>query len=263
MRPRVWVRFVKVSLLSRLAYRGDLLLSILSSSLFLLVYLSIWRALYQNPGAEQERVPYPAMALYVAGGSVLRSWLSSDPGYFLRKIRTGDIAGDMLKPHALPMALLAQNVGAGLWRVCTGGLPVLAIGVILMGVPLPRPSDALWFLASALLAGALYFAYTLIISLTAFWTLEMQGFHDLQWAIMAFASGTVVPLWFMPGTLATVLKALPFQQMGFVPLTFWSGQAGQAGPRLLLGQFLWLLPMAALAALVWRAAQRRVVIQGG
>ncbi|MCJ7752536.1 MAG: ABC transporter permease, partial [Armatimonadetes bacterium] len=101
------------------------------------------------------------------------------------------------------------------------------------------------------------------ISLTAFWTLEMQGFHDLQWAIMAFASGTAVPLWFMPPVLAKVLRALPFQQMGFVPLTFWSGQAGDAALRLLLGQVLWLIPMAGLAALVWRAAQRQVVIQGG
>ncbi|MDH4178907.1 MAG: hypothetical protein OEV33_00230, partial [Armatimonadota bacterium] len=90
---RVWLRFVKISVLARLAYRGDLLLSVLYSSLFLLVYLSIWRALYNNPGAEKELVPYSAMALYVAGGAVLRSWLSSDPEFFIRKIRSGDIAG--------------------------------------------------------------------------------------------------------------------------------------------------------------------------
>jgi ABC-2 type transport system permease protein len=130
-------------------------------------------------------------------------------------------------------------------------------------VPLPRAPDVLWFLASVFIAGALYFCYTTTISLTAFWTLEMQGFHDLQWALMAFASGTVVPLWFMPPVLAKVLRALPFQQMGFVPLTFWSGQAGEGAARLLLGQVLWLVPMAALMGLVWRAAQRRVLIQGG
>jgi len=260
---RVWLRFVKISVLARLAYRGDLLLSVVSSSLFLLVYLSIWRALYNNPGAEKELIPYSAMALYVAGGTVLRSWLSSDPEFFIRKIRSGDIAGDLMKPYPLPLAVLAQNVGTGLWRLATGGVPVLIVGVVLMGVPLPRATDALWFLASMLLAGALYFCYTLAISLTAFWTLEMQGFHDLQWAIMAFASGTAVPLWFMPPVLAKVLRALPFQQMGFVPLTFWSGQAGDAALRLLLGQVLWLIPMAGLAALVWRAAQRQVVIQGG
>jgi ABC-2 type transport system permease protein len=260
---RVWLRFVKISLLARLVYRADLLLSVLSSSLFLLVYLSVWKALYRNPGADEEFVPYSAMALYVAGGTVLRSWLSSDPEFFIRKIRSGDIANDLMKPYPLPLALLAQNVGTGLWRVMTGGIPVLLVALLLMDVPLPKGSDVLWFLASALLAGALYFCYTLMISLTAFWTLEMQGFHDLQWAVMAFASGTVVPLWFMPSVLASVLRALPFQQMGFVPLTFWSGQAGDAALKLLLGQFFWLLPMALLAALVWRAAQRRVVIQGG
>lgn len=260
---RVWVRFVKAALLARMAYRGDLVLSILSSSLFLLVYLSVWRALYENPHAEKAVVPYSAMALYVAGGTALRSWLSSDPEFFLRKIRSGDIVGDLMKPYPLPMVLLAQNVGTGLWRLATGGIPVLVAGVLLMGVPLPRASDGLWFLASALVAGALFFCYAMVISLTAFWTIEMQGFHDLQWAIMAFASGTVVPLWFMPSVLAKILRALPFQQMGFVPLTFWSGQAGEAAPRLLLGQVLWLVPMAGLAVLTWRAAQRRVVIQGG
>jgi len=260
---RVWLRFVKVALLARLAYRGDLVLSVLSGSLFLLVYLSVWRALYQNPAADRETVPYSAMALYVAGGTVLRSWLSSDPAFFIRKIRSGDIAGDLMKPYPLPLALLAQNVGNGVWRAATGGVPVLVFGVALVGVPLPRGTDVLWFLASAVIAGALYFCYTTMISLTAFWTLEMQGFHDLQWAIMAFASGTVVPLWFMPPVLAKVLRALPFQQMGFVPLTFWSGQAGQGAARLLLGQIVWFVPMAVLMALVWRAAQRRVLIQGG
>ncbi len=260
---RVWLRFLRIALLARMAYRADLILSVVSSALFMLVSLSVWRALYQNPGAEREAVPYSAMALYVAGAALLSNWLRSDPEYFLHKIRSGDIANDLLKPYSLPLALLAQNVGTGLWRLVTGGLPVLVVGVALMDVPLPRAGDAAWFAASALLAGALYFCYTTMISLTAFWTLEMQGFNDFQWAIMAFASGAAVPLWFMPPVLAKVLRALPFQQMGFVPLTFWSGQAGDAGPMLLLGQAAWLLPMAGLAYLVWRAAKRRVVIQGG
>ena len=263
MRPTVWLRFVKIAMLARLAYRADIVLSIFRSSLFLLVSLSVWRALYQNPGAAQERVTYASMATYVAGATLLQSFLASDPGYFLRKIRTGDIAGDLLKPYSLPFALLAHNVGSGLWRAATGGLPVVLVGAFLMGVPLPRPADAAWFLASAALAGMLYFCFVLMISLTAFWTLEMQGFHDLQWAVLAFASGSVVPLWFMPDVLAKVLRALPFQQMGFVPLTLWTGQAGDSGPLLLLGQVLWLIPMAGAASLVWRAAQRRVVIQGG
>jgi len=260
---RVWLRFVRIALLARLAYRGDLVLSVVSSALFMLVSLSVWRALYQNPGAERAGLPYESMALYVAGASVLNSWLRSDPSYFLRKIRSGDIACDLMKPYSLPLALLAQNVGYGLWGLATGGLPVLVAAVVVLGVPLPESRVIPWFLASALLAGALYFCYTLMISMTAFWTLEMQGFHDLQWAIMTFASGFVVPLWFMPRALAAVLRALPFQQMAFVPLTFWTGQAGQSAPDLLLGQLWWLMLMAGLAALMWRAAQRRVVIQGG
>ena len=224
----------------------------------------MWRALYQNPGAAQERVTYASMATYVAGATLLQSFLASDPGYFLRKIRTGDIAGDLLKPYSLPFALLAHNVGSGLWRAATGGLPVVLVGAFLMGVPLPRPADAAWFLASAALAGMLYFCFVLMISLTAFWTPNASGILRFFFLSAVFFSGFMMPLRFFPDWLVTLINLSPFPATINTIVDIYLGLlSGQELIYALGIQALWTIILILPGQLVLRAGVRRLVILGG
>jgi ABC-type uncharacterized transport system permease subunit len=81
--------------------------------------------------------------------------------------------------------------------------------------------------------------------------------------VRTFLSGSVLPLWFMPGWLQTIAGVLPFQAAAFTPVAIYFGRPpGGLGPALAV-QALWVAVLAALCALVWSRARHRVVVQGG
>ena len=73
-----------------------------------------------------------------------------------------------------------------------------------------------------------------------------------------------MPLSFFPGSLGTIVGALPFASVYWTPLRIYIGQVAPAEiPGLLAVQMGWLVLFAGVSAVVWRLAERRVVVQGG
>ncbi len=85
----------------------------------------------------------------------------------------------------------------------------------------------------------------------------------MRW-VSDLLSGQIIPLTFFPGVLGRVVFALPFAAIYSTPLLIYVGaiRPPEYG-RYLLVQILWLGLFSVLSTLVWRAASRRVVIQGG
>jgi ABC-2 type transport system permease protein len=77
-------------------------------------------------------------------------------------------------------------------------------------------------------------------------------------------SGQIVPLIFFPGVWQQIMLGLPFAAIYSTPLLIYVGTITpqQYGAVFAL-QLFWLAVFAGLAAGVWRAAQTRVVVQGG
>jgi ABC-2 type transport system permease protein len=104
----------------------------------------------------------------------------------------------------------------------------------------------------------------LLVSMIAFWTLEIGGPMILYRFASAFLSGALIPLWFMPGWLQPIISGLPFQAQIYAPLSIWFGTRRGAD---LLGtlavQLGWVLALVLLLHLVWRRAIHKVVVLGG
>jgi len=104
----------------------------------------------------------------------------------------------------------------------------------------------------------------LAVSMIAFWTLDSQGPMLLYQFASTFLSGTLIPLWFMPEWLRSILSWLPFQAQMYAPLTIWFGTTHGSAILGVLGlQLLWIVLLWLLAKAIWRRAVRRVVILGG
>jgi ABC-2 type transport system permease protein len=82
--------------------------------------------------------------------------------------------------------------------------------------------------------------------------------------LLGFFSGFLLPLAFFPPPLAVLARLLPFQAITGLPAQVFLGQiSGAALGWTLLLQLFWALVLSGLAALMLRAAMRKVVIQGG
>ena len=98
----------------------------------------------------------------------------------------------------------------------------------------------------------------------AFYTSYVWGLSMLRGGLIAFFSGALLPLAFMPDGLRAVALTLPHTQVVALPAALLSGQTPMSEvPRVLLTQLLALAVLYPLSRWVFARAVRRVTVQGG
>ncbi|GAB1817956.1 ABC transporter permease [Herbidospora sp. RD11066] len=174
------------------------------------------------------------------------------------RIRSGDIAFDLVRPAPLLLWSLSEDLGRAAYLAFARSLPPTLIGALLFTVTGPASP---WFLASFVLGIVVSFGWRYLVTLTSCWTTDDRGMHTLSALLTMFFSGMVLPLGLFPGWLRTVAEASPFAAMVQVPADLW---LGTRPPLEALGfQLFWAVVLLALGALLTAAARRKVVVQGG
>jgi ABC-2 type transport system permease protein len=85
-----------------------------------------------------------------------------------------------------------------------------------------------------------------------------------KYIVLELLTGALVPLSFFPDSLRRVTELLPFQAIGYVPVTIYMGQ--RTGAELweaLALQAFWGVALYGVGALLWATGVRRTSVQGG
>jgi len=262
----VYLGFARAALRREAAYRVSILIAMVGFATKIYVLQFVWTSLYRSSGnGTPGGIALPQMLSYMVVGQLLSLLFRSNATNHIRiKVRDGQIAIDLMRPVSLPFSLLADDLGATALNLILMGP---AVGLALMLGILQSPFStfhALAFTASLILAYLAQVHLHLLISMTAFWTLETYGLNLAMQFATLLLSGVIVPLWFLPEGFLRVTQLLPFAAIYSTPLSIYIGRL--QGPELLeaLGlQVAWVGGLAALVALVWSLAARRLVVQGG
>ncbi|MGH4010945.1 MAG: ABC transporter permease [Pseudonocardiaceae bacterium] len=191
--------------------------------------------------------------------AVVAIWGNSDFG---ERVRSGDIAIDLLRPVDLQVGLLAEDLGRAGYALLTRFTVPLLIGLALFDLTLPG-SVIRWavFGLSVLLAILVSFAIRFLLNLAAFWLLDWRGLVALHGAVSSVLAGLVVPIAFFPGWARVAIWSTPFPAILQAPIDIAIG----TGTTLLLlaHQLAWAVALLAVGRLVLARAVRKLVIQGG
>ncbi|MFF4190441.1 ABC transporter permease [Nonomuraea sp. NPDC001831] len=178
------------------------------------------------------------------------------------RIRSGDIALDLVRPASLPLWSLAEDLGRAAYLLLVRSLPPLLLGAALFGITTPA-SPAGWAAAlTGCLVGVLIsFGWRYLVALSVCWLADDRGVAVVSLVLTTFCSGMLLPLHLFPGPLGEVVRALPWASMVQAPADLYLGKA-PVGQTLALQAF-WAATLFALGLLATRAARHKVVIQGG
>ena len=178
-------------------------------------------------------------------------------------VRSGDVAGDLLRPvHWVPMQL-ARTLG----NACARFLILLAAGsvalVALFGAPRLDVRGVVAVSVLLPLAIALDCCARVLVGLLAFWFEESSPFFWI-WQKLAFVmGGLMIPLDLYPPWLQSAAACLPFSAMIYGParalVAFDAHEAASALARLLA----WLAVAVLLLTLTFSRASRRLALNGG
>ncbi|WP_243707951.1 ABC-2 family transporter protein [Micromonospora sp. KC606] len=182
------------------------------------------------------------------------------------RIRTGDIAGDLLRPVHPVTSYLATDLGRAGYAVLARMLPPLLVGPLFFDVHLPArwPTVPL-FVASVVLAVVLCFACRFLVNATAYWLQDVRGPMILWMLGSGVLAGLYFPLRFLPEGLQQVLWiGTPFPGLMQTPLDVLVERESTAvALELVTLQAGWVVLLLAACRLVQRRAERRLVVQGG
>jgi ABC-2 type transport system permease protein len=248
-----------------LAYRADYALSLLGLLLQIYLLRVVWTAVYEHRGAGGGGITLATMIAYSTLAS-LQNWLL-DPWEFSlipERVREGRVAADLSRPGGFLGQVVAGQVGRTV-ATLPFALAALPFAVLAGGARPPAGLPALaGYLAAALLGYLVTTLISVVVGLVTFWTMEVTGMFMVYRMASQFLSGTLVPLWLMPGWLHGIAGALPFQATTYTPVAIYLGQlSGWAAVRGLAVQCLWIVVLWLAGRWVWSRALHRVVVQGG
>lgn len=122
----------------------------------------------------------------------------------------------------------------------------------------------LLFLLTLFLALGVTVTFCMIVYMLCFFMISPQGFRMVLTGAVDFLSGNIIPLPFFPKKYLFLVEMSPFAYMQNVPFRIYSGDlAGEEIYQCILKQIFWLMTLMCIGIIIWKRAEKRVVIQGG
>ncbi len=178
-----------------------------------------------------------------------------------KEIRMGTFSNYLLKPYTFWVAAFMEALAGKItYLIVTFSLTALVLGFLYVKGYLLFASGLLFSaLFIAILAFLLHFILDLCIAFWAFWTDNVWAFKHTKIILFGIVGGASFPLDFLPEGLGAVARLLPFQYFYYVPVTYVLGKSGGTEKLISDGShiILWMITLALLCFLAWRAGLRR------
>jgi ABC-2 type transport system permease protein len=270
---RKYLNIFRVSLIERMAYRGDFLLGTFLRFFPLITTILLWHAVYK--GAEKEG------GGRLAGGFTLHQMIaylllihisrmfSSMPGLsagIAYDVREGHIKKYLLQPLDLIGYLLAYRAAHKAAYIATSALLYACLFWRCSDYfdGLPDPLTFLGYVASLLLAFVIGFFFETAMGMVGFWFLEVSSLLWVVNTLNFFVSGQMFPLELLGHPWDVILRSLPFQYLAYFPAVVFLGRVtGVDLVRGLLIESAWAVAMIVLSRWLYARGLRRYSAYGG
>jgi ABC-2 type transport system permease protein len=266
---RKYLTVFRISLIERMTYRSDFLLTSALRLLPMVTTILLWDAVYAG-STRQELGGFrlKEMIAYLLLVHISRMF-SSMPGLaggIALDIREGTLKKYLLQPLDMLGYLIVYRVAHKIAYIVTSFVPY-AILFALCGNYFEHFPDATTFAAyilSLLLAFAVGFYFEACIGMVGFWLLEVTSLLYIVNTLNYFISGHMFPIDLLDEPAPTILKLLPFQYMAYFPATVFLGKVqGAALWQGLITEAAWALALLVLSRTLFRIGLRRYSAYGG
>jgi ABC-2 type transport system permease protein len=259
-----YITYFRKSFKKHAAYRSTVWIQIIASLIQVGIQVAVWSALLGSGSVDG--ITRDDMVTYAILNSAMYAFiLTSLYNDVDARLRSGDIAVDILRPVQYPLLVLADGLGRAAYRALFMVVPIVIISALMFGFSAPASvSGGVGFVVAVLLAIVISYSIGYLIALLSFWFLTTFHFGWAIGGLTTLFSGAFLPLWFFPEPWAAVAKTLPFQFLGFVPAATWMGQLTdtELATTFLVG-ILWSVALLTCTRFLWNRATRQLVVQGG
>ena len=255
----------KVQILKSLAYKFDVYGNIIMQTIIMIATAFFWKALFKN-AESMGGVSVDTMLTYTVISSMISVVLITNVEWRITEsVQTGAIAIDLMRPVNIFGVFFAENLGSVTALFFQNLLPIFIIGSLFIKLPAPRSAfEFMLFLISLVLAFFINWYLSVIFGMFSFKVIEMSALIQVKKHLVRLLSGSMIPLWFFPNWLRSVLEILPFPYIYQLPLSIYVGHyTSESLVRGLIIQILWVMVLFLIETRLEKQAIKHVMVQGG
>ncbi len=256
---------IRTRIIRSLAYKFDVYGNILMQTIIMTANAFFWRALYRNSQVSTEATADDMLTYTVISAAISIILSTNVERRITQSVQKGSIAIDMLRPVNIFAVFFAEDIGALIALVFQNLIPVLAIGCVVARPPIPASSSSFaLFLISLCMAFFINWLLAAVFGMWSFKVINMDSLIQVKKHLIRLLSGSIIPIWFFPQELRSVLELLPFAYLYQLPLDFFIGHYdAQSAVRGLAVQAFWLILLWLVFLLLQKKVTRRLLVQGG
>ena len=262
---RIYIQVFKTQIVRSLTYKFEVYSNIIMQTIIMIAGAFFWKALFANSDNVQG-VDVNTMLVYTVVSAMISVILSTNvERRITRSVEKGTIAIDMMRPVNVFAVFLAEDVASMTALIFQNLIPILLIGSIFIRIP--KPSSLLsfgLFLVSLFMAFWINWLISAMFGMIAFWAISMDALIQVKKHLIRLLSGSIIPLWFFPEWLGSILECLPFAYLYQLPLNIYIGKYdAETLTKGLIIQLVWLVMLFLAFLIMQKRVTHKVMIQGG
>lgn len=197
---------------------------------------------------------------------LFNTWASDNDLFAM--ITNGDISYELCRPLSIYSMWFSRMTGARISETVMRCIPV-SVCAFLMPKPyrMTLPVNGvtfLFFLLTLFLALGITVTFCMLVYMLCLFTVSPHGWRMVLTGAVEFLSGNLLPLPFFPKKYLFLLELSPFAYMQNVPYRIYSGDlAGAEMYPYIVKQVFWLAALLSAGIILWKLAEKRIVVQGG
>ena len=257
----------RIGFLGPLAFRLFPFMMVISYPIIMTGNYFFYRAIYTSHGNSPIAGLSGDQAItYMLVGWTVRSFYKNPISRMIgERVKSGEIATDLIKPIDFFGLYFCQGFGRGLHRMVFISGPLALLVLISHKVPIPA-SPVTWvvFLLSALGGFLINYCMAYLSGIMAFFFEYNDGLDWIVDLLTKLLGGLMLPLSFFPDKIAAVLKFLPFAGLYYQPAYIFLGKIAGIDAWHAVGfEFLWVLGLLAVGQFFLGMGRHKLLLQGG
>jgi len=257
---KVFLKWVVKSFQRGLAYRLEYFVSIFNALLYMFIFTSIWKAIF-NQGEVIKGLDQNLMINYAVFATLIKSTVVKSRDFIGERVRTGEISVDLTKPISLPMITLADAMGSWLFQLFSRAIPLLVFATYAFDIRYPVGLD-IYFIASYILSFFIFHSLLFVFGTASFYITENFPLWILNSAAISLLSGSILPLEILPVYVQDIAIYTPYPYLFYLP-TMKLLQGDFPMMHALSRQLMAMSATYLLGFALFHYGKRRLHIQGG
>lgn len=259
------LQFISKAFQRSIAYKLEYYTGLANAFLYIFIFTSVWRTVaLESPNSLGIWTP-DTLVNYAILSTLIKVSYGRNEYLLINKIKSGDIAYDLLKPYSIPMMYVSDSLGVSFFQLFARAIPLLIFSILFFGViPEVNILSFIKFLPTYLFSFILFLLFGFLFSSLAFYFTEVFSFIILYGALVTLLSGSVIPISFFPEQFMNLINWTPFPYLYYYPTAVLLGTTlSMSYDELILRYFFEMGIVGCVAFIIYKSGIRKLEFAGG